>query len=138
MFSNAMRSGTLAYAHRQSYRCLCDVRFIRYFISFFDYRCQVSGSMMKSFSYLNLCFSFASDYYSSAVAKSISNDCFALVFGFNTFLSLAFQSILTLVVVSEAIFSLDLRQQYAVYSGYFLVLTVLYGVVGLVQLKRSS
>lgn len=72
-------------------------------------------------------------YCSSAVAKNISNDCFALVFGFNTFLSLAFQSILTVFVVSDWLFTLSIRQQYLVYCGYFMVLTIMYCIVGVVN-----
>lgn len=73
-------------------------------------------------------------YFSSAVAKYISNDCFALVFGFNTFLALALQSTLTAFVVSEWLFVLNATQQYLVYCGYFAVLAAVYGIMAVIKI----
>ncbi|XP_021934275.1 thiamine transporter 2-like isoform X2 [Zootermopsis nevadensis] len=45
------------------------------------------------------------------VAKNISEDSYGLIFGVNTFIALVFQSILTLVVVSDAGMALEIRPQ---------------------------
>ncbi|XP_055602734.1 thiamine transporter 1-like isoform X2 [Uranotaenia lowii] len=65
---------------------------------------------------------------SASVAKHLEEDSFGLIFGINTFLALAFQTILTVVVISESGLALDMRGQFKVYGGYFLVLAVIYFV----------
>ena len=45
------------------------------------------------------------------VARLISDDSYGLVFGFNTFVALLFQSILTLVVADDAGLALPPRTQ---------------------------
>lgn len=68
------------------------------------------------------------------VAKRLKDDSFGLVFGINTLLALVFQTILTLVVVSESGFGLNLRDQFKVNSGYFAVLAVCFGLTGIGRL----
>lgn len=68
------------------------------------------------------------------VAKRLKDDSFGLVFGMNTLLALVFQTILTLVVVSESGFGLNLRDQFKVNSGYFAVLAVCFGLTGIGRL----
>ncbi|XP_011875260.1 PREDICTED: thiamine transporter 2-like [Vollenhovia emeryi] len=73
------------------------------------------------------------------VAKCISEDSYALVFGVNTFFALLTQSLLTFVVVNTLM--LNIRQQFFVYGSYFLVLAVLYivmGIINVVQHYRSG
>ncbi|KAH8292163.1 hypothetical protein KR054_006450 [Drosophila jambulina] len=71
---------------------------------------------------------------SSELASSLLEDSFALVFGFNTFVGLILQVIMTFVVVSEnANLNLDVFQQFTVYAFYFIVIGVLYFVVFLVK-----
>lgn len=61
-------------------------------------------------------------------------DSFALVFGFNTFVGLILQVIMTFVVVSEtANLNLDVFQQFTVYAYYFIVIGVIYFVAFLIQ-----
>jgi len=56
-------------------------------------------------------------------------DSFALVFGFNTFVGLILQCILTFVVVSEKVnLNLDVFQQFTVYAMYFIVIGVVYSM----------
>lgn len=62
--------------------------------------------------------------FSSAVAKIIDNDCFALVFGFNTFASLALSSLVTALVVSGSVFLLDIQSQFIVYAAMHLCMSV--------------
>lgn len=65
------------------------------------------------------------------VAQRLKDDSFGLVFGINTLVSLIFATILTLVVVSETGLALGARDQFKVYSGYFAVLAVCYGLSGI-------
>lgn len=67
------------------------------------------------------------------VAKRLSDDSFGLVFGINTLAALVFQSVLTLVVISESGLALGARDQFVVYSGYFVVLAFVYGASGVVM-----
>jgi hypothetical protein len=50
-------------------------------------------------------------FFSFEVARHICDDSYGLVFGFNTFLALLFQSILTLIVADDAGLALDPRTQ---------------------------
>ncbi|XP_058838438.1 thiamine transporter 1-like [Topomyia yanbarensis] len=63
---------------------------------------------------------------SATVAKYLEEDSFGLIFGINTFVALVFQTILTVVVISESGLMLSPRGQFKVYGGYFLVLAVVY------------
>ncbi|KAH8292162.1 hypothetical protein KR054_006451 [Drosophila jambulina] len=79
-------------------------------------------------------FAFTITVASSELASSLLEDSFALVFGFNTFVGLILQVIMTFVVVSEnANLNLDVFQQFTVYAFYFIVIGVLYFVVFLVK-----
>lgn len=62
------------------------------------------------------------------VAKHISEDSYGLIFGVNTFFALLAQSLLTFVVVNT--FMLNIRQQFFVYGSYFLILAVMYIMMG--------
>ena len=55
------------------------------------------------------CFSFE-------IASNISQDSYGLVFGFNTFLALAFQTVLTFVVADSAGLGLPPRDQVSLTS----------------------
>jgi thiamine transporter 2/3 len=48
---------------------------------------------------------------SAEVAKNIGEDSYGLIFGVNTFIALALQSVLTLVVVSDVGLALKIRTQ---------------------------
>lgn len=80
-------------------------------------------------------------FFSASVARRLADDSFALIFGINTFLALIFQSIFTLVVVSDTGFTLTPRYQYVVNGSYFLTLAVLYLVMVILSKmcrRRSS
>ncbi|KAH8248272.1 hypothetical protein KR038_009877 [Drosophila bunnanda] len=61
---------------------------------------------------------------SAEVARHLEDDIFGLVFGFNTFVALIFQSLLTLIFITG--FQLDPVGQYAAYAFYFIGVGVLY------------
>jgi len=68
------------------------------------------------------------------VAKCISEDSHGLIFGVNIFLALLMQSLLTLVVVNTL--TLDIRQQFYIYGGYFMLLAILYIALGIINILR--
>ncbi|KAL6263321.1 hypothetical protein P5V15_006119 [Pogonomyrmex californicus] len=68
------------------------------------------------------------------VAKCISEDSHGLIFGVNIFFALVMQSLLTLIVVNTLM--LDIRQQFRVYSGYFMILAAIYIVLGIFNILR--
>lgn len=72
----------------------------------------------------------------SEVAKHINEDSYALIFGINTFLALILQTILTLVIISEAGLSLGSRAQFKVYGGCYLVLGAFFLSLALLTLGR--
>ena len=72
------------------------------------------------------------------IASNISQNSYGLVFGFNTFLALGFQTILTTVVADSGGLALPPKQQFEVYSGFFLVTGLVFLVTGLVTLARGG
>lgn len=72
------------------------------------------------------------------IASNISQNSYGLVFGFNTFLALGFQTILTTVVADSVGLALPPKQQFEVYSGFFLVTGLVFLVTGLVTLARGG
>lgn len=76
---------------------------------------------------------------SAEIAKCISDDSYGLVFGMNTFVALAFQSILTALVVTKGVgFALAPRDQYFVYGIYHVAISVAYIAIGLATWLSSK
>ncbi|XP_055708650.1 folate-like transporter 3 [Phlebotomus papatasi] len=71
---------------------------------------------------------------SATVAKYLAEDSFALIFGINTMFALLFQTIMTIVVISDVGFALDPRGQFQVFGWYFVCLAAIFGVTGLVKI----
>ena len=72
------------------------------------------------------------------IASNISQNSYGLVFGFNTFLALGFQTILTTAVADSAGLALPPKQQFEVYAGFFLVTGLVFSVTGMVTLVRGG
>ncbi|KAK0077691.1 hypothetical protein PV326_009878 [Microctonus aethiopoides] len=70
------------------------------------------------------------------VAKKISEDSSGLIFGINIFLALTFQSILTFIVTSGNVLTLDIRTQFAVYGGYFVVLGIIFMIIAIYTITK--
>uniref|UniRef100_A0A182W031 Uncharacterized protein n=1 Tax=Anopheles minimus TaxID=112268 RepID=A0A182W031_9DIPT len=89
-----------------------------------------TGSLIVSYiGYMIFCvlYAFAITVVSAEIAKNISDDCFGLVFGFNTLVALSLQTLLTFSVTdSDGWFALDVFGQFTVFSCYFLVLGGIY------------
>uniref|UniRef100_A0A182PFY6 Reduced folate carrier n=1 Tax=Anopheles epiroticus TaxID=199890 RepID=A0A182PFY6_9DIPT len=82
---------------------------------------------------------------SAIVAKYLEEDSFGLIFGINMFVAVGVQALLTLATISERGLMLDPRDQFKVYGGYFLVLSVIYLIAAIVasvarvlQLRRDA
>ncbi|XP_035906111.1 thiamine transporter 1-like isoform X1 [Anopheles stephensi] len=69
---------------------------------------------------------------SAIVAKYLEEDSFGLIFGINTFVAIGVQALLTLATISERGLMLDPRDQFKVYGGYFLVLSIIYLIAAIV------
>jgi len=72
------------------------------------------------------------------IASNITQNSYGLVFGFNTFLALSFQTILTSVVADSVGLALPPREQFRVYAGFFLVVGLLFLVTAVVELARGG
>ena len=72
------------------------------------------------------------------IASRISETSYGLVFGFNTFLALAFQTLLTYIVADSAGLALPPSTQFQVYGGCFLTLGLVFMVSGVVTMARGG
>ncbi|GAB0099074.1 thiamine transporter 1 [Sergentomyia squamirostris] len=81
-------------------------------------------------------YSFAGTVASAEIAKHLEDDSFGLVFGFNTFLSLVLQTILTVTVVNGV--ELTIFYQFYNYASYFVGLGIAYLVVFFMTLCSSN
>ncbi|XP_031830558.1 thiamine transporter 2 [Nomia melanderi] len=69
------------------------------------------------------------------VAKCISENSYGLIFGVNTFFALLLQTVLTAIVVNGSL-GLSLRSQYFTYGGYFIVIAMLYTIIGIFNIAQ--
>lgn len=79
------------------------------------------------------------------MAKYLEEDSFGLIFGINMFVAVGVQALLTLATISERGLMLDPRDQFKVYGGYFLVLSIIYLIAAIAasvarvwQLRREA
>ncbi|XP_050084321.1 thiamine transporter 1-like isoform X2 [Anopheles aquasalis] len=72
-------------------------------------------------------YAFAITVVSAEIAKNIADDCFGLVFGFNTLVALSIQTLLTVSVTdADGWFALDVFGQFTVFSYYFVAIAAVY------------
>ncbi|XP_062982981.1 thiamine transporter 1 isoform X1 [Elgaria multicarinata webbii] len=64
------------------------------------------------------------------IATNLSVQRYALVFGVNTFIALALQTLLTLIVVDAKGLGLDIFTQFMIYAGYFAAISVVFLISG--------
>lgn len=86
-------------------------------------------------------FAFTITICSAEVAKRLADDTFGLIFGINTLVALVMQSALTVIVVSNTIFTLDVVTQFVIYAWFYFVFAILYFfniVFDFVQSKREA
>jgi len=58
------------------------------------------------------------------IVKELPEDSYGLIFGFNTFIGLGCQTILTLIV--NTILGIDAQPQFKIYAGFYLFICTLY------------
>ena len=63
------------------------------------------------------------------IVKGLTRDCYAIVFGANTFVALGIQSIMTAILNSAL--KLDARPQFLILGVYFSIPALLFSVMGL-------
>ncbi|XP_008323261.1 thiamine transporter 1 [Cynoglossus semilaevis] len=71
------------------------------------------------------------------IAANLNMQRYALVFGVNTFMALVLQTLLTVVVVDSAGLGLDVFTQFLIYGGYFVVISSIFLLAGLLRLASS-
>ncbi|XP_073351170.1 solute carrier family 19 member 3b [Pagrus major] len=76
------------------------------------------------------CYMFLITITTFQIAANLSMQCYALTFGINTFVALLLQTILTFIVVDEAVLGLDIVTQFIIYGSYYAAISVLFLIRG--------
>ncbi|XP_051465622.1 thiamine transporter 1 isoform X2 [Apus apus] len=71
------------------------------------------------------------------IATNLSVERYALVFGVNTFIALALQTLLTLIVVDASGLGLDIFTQFMIYASYFAAISVVFLVSGIYSIIKA-
>lgn len=71
------------------------------------------------------------------IAANLSMERYALVFGVNTFIALALQTLLTLIVVDASGLGLEITTQFLIYASYFAFIAVVFLVNGAVSIMKK-
>ncbi|XP_072195548.1 thiamine transporter 1 [Excalfactoria chinensis] len=71
------------------------------------------------------------------IATNLSVERYALVFGVNTFIALALQTLLTLIVVDASGLGLDIFTQFMIYASYFAAISLVFLGSGLYSIMRA-
>ena len=78
-------------------------------------------------------------FYSNVITSQLNSASYSFIFGFNTFVALIFQSILTFLVADKNGFALEIQDQFRVYSGYFLAMAILFCIpFGFRSIRRKN
>uniref|UniRef100_A0A914EFE6 Uncharacterized protein n=2 Tax=Acrobeloides nanus TaxID=290746 RepID=A0A914EFE6_9BILA len=76
---------------------------------------------------------------SNVIASELTSNSYSFIFGCDMFMALVLETGLTLIVADEHGLALDIRYQFIVYSGYFIVLAILFVILSiLVRLRRAN
>uniref|UniRef100_A0A8B9PAX3 Thiamine transporter 1 n=1 Tax=Apteryx owenii TaxID=8824 RepID=A0A8B9PAX3_APTOW len=71
------------------------------------------------------------------IATNLSVERYALVFGVNSFIALALQTLLTLIVVDASGLGLDIFTQFMIYASYFAAISMLFLGSGIYSIIRT-
>ncbi|XP_073523333.1 thiamine transporter 1 isoform X2 [Phyllobates terribilis] len=71
------------------------------------------------------------------IAANLSMECYALVFGVNTFTALVLQTVMTVIVVDSSVLGLDLFTQFKIYAGYFAVIAIIFFVSAVYHIVKN-
>lgn len=84
-------------------------------------------------------FHFIITLVTAFVARCLTDDSFALIFGINTLVALVIQTIFTVIFVTEtASLSFSPKQQFYVFGYYFIGLGVIYTIASIVKFIGST
>ncbi|KAK2504631.1 hypothetical protein MC885_001247 [Smutsia gigantea] len=75
------------------------------------------------------------------IAANLSMERYALVFGVNTFIALALQTLLTLIVVDASGLGLEITTQFLIYASYFALIAVVFltnGTINVIKKYRKQ
>ncbi|XP_040426063.1 thiamine transporter 1 [Cygnus olor] len=75
------------------------------------------------------------------IATNLNVERYALVFGVNTFIALALQTLLTLIVVDASGLGLDIITQFMIYASYFAAISLVFlasGIYSIIRAYRSQ
>uniref|UniRef100_A0A665W4X9 Solute carrier family 19 member 3b n=1 Tax=Echeneis naucrates TaxID=173247 RepID=A0A665W4X9_ECHNA len=86
--------------------------------------CYVGYVIFKS------CYMFLITITTFQIASKLSMECYALMFGINTFVALSLQAIITVIVVDEAALGLDIVTQFIIYGSYYSAISLLFLIRG--------
>ncbi|KFW95993.1 Thiamine transporter 2, partial [Phalacrocorax carbo] len=84
------------------------------------------------------CYMFLITIAMFQIAVNLSMERYALMFGFNNFIALVIQTILTVVVVDSRGLGLDIMSQFLVYGGYFAVIAGIFLIRSICMLVSSK
>eukprot|EP00095_Tigriopus_kingsejongensis_P007313 maker-scaffold431_size173393-snap-gene-0.28 protein:Tk07313 transcript:maker-scaffold431_size173393-snap-gene-0.28-mRNA-1 annotation:"hypothetical protein DAPPUDRAFT_59074" len=84
------------------------------------------------------CYQMLITVASYEIASRIKDDSYGLIFGFNTFLALLFQTVLTVVVADDVGLALPPRIQFVVYGGFWLMIGSIFLLIFLQSLWRQG
>uniref|UniRef100_A0A8C3JTY5 Thiamine transporter 1 n=1 Tax=Calidris pygmaea TaxID=425635 RepID=A0A8C3JTY5_9CHAR len=71
------------------------------------------------------------------IATNLSVERYALVFGVNTFIALALQTLLTLIVVDASGLGLDIFTQFMIYASYFAAISLVFLGSGICRVMKA-
>ncbi|CAM5080270.1 unnamed protein product [Eretmochelys imbricata] len=71
------------------------------------------------------------------IATNLSMERYALVFGINTFIALALQTLLTLIVVDSSGLGLNIFTQFMIYASYFAAISLVFLVSGIHSVMKN-
>ncbi|XP_039383355.1 thiamine transporter 1 isoform X2 [Mauremys reevesii] len=71
------------------------------------------------------------------IATNLSMERYALVFGINTFIALALQTLLTLIVVDSSGLGLNIFTQFMIYASYFAAISLVFLVSGIYSVMKN-
>ncbi|XP_075763086.1 thiamine transporter 1 isoform X2 [Pelodiscus sinensis] len=71
------------------------------------------------------------------IATNLSMERYALVFGVNTFIALALQTLLTLIVVDSSGLGLNIFTQFMIYASYFAAISVVFLISGTYSVMKK-
>ncbi|XP_067454259.1 thiamine transporter 2-like [Thunnus thynnus] len=72
------------------------------------------------------------------IAKALSRERYALVFGINSFVGTVLQSVLTAIVINTRSLQLTITSQFFIYASYFAAISLLFTLRGMYTVFRMS